>query len=204
MCWIFQSLGSVRDGSELPGRCLQKRQKSGHHLRDVHRHGLSVLQVSQRHPASLRLSHRAHRVLQRAGCTYGRGHCGQVQLWIFMCVCPDVILRLKKLSDLNPDFSPSVVERRLAVTKASRCCWRWRWSISSWWWWESSEVPRRLTSQRRSYGNWSTVSGVRRESSSNKETWWTVSLFYSSCEFVSFCCFLRSYWCEGSKPSVTV
>lgn len=66
-------------------------------------------------------------------------------------------------------------ERRRAVTKASRCCWRWRWSISSWWWWESSEVPRRQTSPPRSYGNWSTVSGARRESSSNWGTWWTVS-----------------------------
>lgn len=87
MSGIFQSLGSVRDGRELPGCCLQERQEPGHHLCDVHGHGLSVLQVSQRHPASLRLSHRTHRVLQRAGCTHGRGHCGQVQLYIFCVYC---------------------------------------------------------------------------------------------------------------------
>lgn len=80
MLWIFQPLGSLWDGSELPGRCLQKHPEPGHHLCDVHRYGLSVLQVSQRHPASLRLSHRTHRVLQRAGCTHGGSHGGQVDL----------------------------------------------------------------------------------------------------------------------------
>ena len=84
MLWIFQPLGSLWDGSELPGRCLQKRPEPGHHLCDVHWYGLSVLQVSQRHPASLRLSHRTHRVLQRAGCTHGGSHCGQVDLSVPM------------------------------------------------------------------------------------------------------------------------
>lgn len=84
---IFQSLGSIWDSCKLPGRRLQERPEPGHHLSDIHRHWLPVRQVSQCHPAALRLPHRTDRVLQRAGGAHGRSHRGQVEPPVVMSYC---------------------------------------------------------------------------------------------------------------------
>lgn len=84
---MFQSPRSIRYGSELLGCCLQKRQKPGHHLCDIHRHELPLCQVPQCHPASLWLPHCTYRILQGVGSTNGRGDCSQVGCFYFSVGC---------------------------------------------------------------------------------------------------------------------